>query len=69
VDGSSPEILVRACGDTATIRPIAGTRPRGATSHEDKVLEDELLTDPKECAEHLRLLARLTASASQAPRT
>jgi len=56
VVGSSPEILVRARGDTVTIRPIAGTRPRGATPHEDKALEDELLADPKECAEHLMLL-------------
>jgi anthranilate synthase component 1 len=56
VVGSSPEILVRARGDTVTIRPIAGTRPRGATPHEDKALENELLADPKECAEHLMLL-------------
>jgi anthranilate synthase component 1 len=39
-----------------TIRPIAGTRPRGATPHEDEALADELLADPKECAEHLMLL-------------
>jgi anthranilate synthase component 1 len=56
VAGSSPEILVRARGGRVTIRPIAGTRPRGATPHEDKALEDELLTDPKERAEHLMLL-------------
>ena len=56
VAGSSPEILVRTRGDTVTIRPIAGTRPRGATPHEDKALEDELLADPKERAEHLMLL-------------
>jgi anthranilate synthase component I len=56
VVGSSPEILVRARGDTVTIRPIAGTRPRGATPHADKALEAELLADPKECAEHLMLL-------------
>jgi anthranilate synthase component I len=56
VVGSSPEILVRARGDTVTIRPIAGTRPRGATPHEDKALEADLLADPKECAEHLMLL-------------
>ena len=56
VVGSSPEILVRARGDTVTIRPIAGTRPRGATPHEDKQLEEDLLADPKECAEHLMLL-------------
>jgi anthranilate synthase component 1 len=54
--GSSPEILVRLRGSTVTIRPIAGTRPRGATPHEDKALEDELLADPKERAEHLMLL-------------
>ncbi|HEX4553321.1 MAG TPA: chorismate-binding protein, partial [Xanthobacteraceae bacterium] len=42
VVGSSPEILVRARGDTVTIRPIAGTRPRGATPHDDKALEEEL---------------------------
>jgi anthranilate synthase component 1 len=56
VVGSSPEILVRTRGDTVTIRPIAGTRPRGRTPHEDKALEDELLADPKERAEHLMLL-------------
>ena len=56
VAGSSPEILVRARGGTVTIRPIAGTRPRGATPHEDKALEEELLADPKERAEHLMLL-------------
>jgi anthranilate synthase component 1 len=56
VAGSSPEILVRARGGRVTIRPIAGTRPRGATPHEDKALEDELLADPKERAEHLMLL-------------
>ncbi|MCJ8143100.1 anthranilate synthase component I [Ancylobacter sp. A5.8] len=53
---SSPEILVRLRDNTVTIRPIAGTRPRGATPHEDKALEDELLADPKERAEHLMLL-------------
>ncbi|AXK79861.1 anthranilate synthase component I [Pseudolabrys taiwanensis] len=56
VAGSSPEILVRVRDDVVTIRPIAGTRPRGATPHEDKALEEELLADPKECAEHLMLL-------------
>jgi anthranilate synthase component 1 len=56
VAGSSPEILVKVSGDVVTIRPIAGTRPRGATPHEDKTLEDELLADPKERAEHLMLL-------------
>ncbi|KQZ01014.1 anthranilate synthase [Pseudolabrys sp. Root1462] len=56
VSGSSPEILVKVSNDVVTIRPIAGTRPRGATPHEDKALEEELLADPKECAEHLMLL-------------
>jgi anthranilate synthase component 1 len=56
VAGSSPEILVKVAGDVVTIRPIAGTRPRGATPHEDKALETELLADPKERAEHLMLL-------------
>ena len=54
--GSSPEILVRARDNKVTIRPIAGKRPRGATPHEDKALELELLADPKERAEHLMLL-------------
>jgi anthranilate synthase component 1 len=56
VVGSSPEILVRLRGDTVTIRPIAGTRPRGATPAEDHALEQELLADPKERAEHLMLV-------------
>ena len=56
IAGSSPEILVKVSGDVVTIRPIAGTRQRGATPHEDKALEDELLADPKERAEHLMLL-------------
>ncbi|MBN8608339.1 MAG: anthranilate synthase component I [Caulobacterales bacterium] len=56
VAGSSPEILVRLRGDTVTIRPIAGTRPRGATPAEDHALEQELLADPKERAEHLMLV-------------
>jgi anthranilate synthase component 1 len=56
VVGSSPEILVRLRDGTVTIRPIAGTRPRGATASEDKRLEDDLLADPKEIAEHLMLL-------------
>ena len=56
VTGSSPEILVRARGGEVTIRPIAGTRPRGATDAEDQVLEQSLLADPKELAEHLMLL-------------
>jgi anthranilate synthase component 1 len=54
--GSSPEILVKVAGGTVTIRPIAGTRPRGPAPHEDKALEVELLADPKERAEHLMLL-------------
>jgi anthranilate synthase component I len=56
VAGSSPEILVKVSGNVVTIRPIAGTRHRGATPHEDKALEEELLGDPKERAEHLMLL-------------
>ncbi len=56
VAGSSPEILVKASGGVVTIRPIAGTRPRGATPHEDQALEAELLADQKERAEHLMLL-------------
>ena len=54
--GSSPEILVRVRDDQVTIRPLAGTRPRGATAEIDKQLERELLADPKERAEHLMLL-------------
>lgn len=54
--GSSPEILVRKEGDIATIRPLAGTRPRGATRLEDTRLAEELLQDEKECAEHLMLI-------------
>jgi anthranilate synthase component 1 len=53
---SSPEILVRLRDDTVTIRPIAGTRRRGATPAEDDALAAELLADPKERAEHLMLL-------------
>ena len=53
---SSPEILVRVRDGTVTLRPIAGTRPRGATSAEDERLAAELLADPKERAEHLMLL-------------
>ena len=56
VAGSSPEILVRVRSGTVTIRPIAGTRPRGNTPHDDKAMEEELLADPKERAEHLMLL-------------
>ena len=54
--GSSPEILVRLRDGKITIRPLAGTRPRGATPEEDRALEQELITDPKERAEHLMLL-------------
>ena len=56
VVGSSPEILVRARDGTVTVRPIAGTRPRGADRARDLAYERELLADPKECAEHLMLL-------------
>ncbi len=56
IAGSSPEILVRVRDATVTIRPLAGTRPRGATPREDKALEAALLQDPKERAEHLMLL-------------
>ena len=54
--GSSPEILVRVRNGEVTIRPIAGTRPRGKTPEEDKALEEDMLADPKERAEHLMLL-------------
>jgi anthranilate synthase component 1 len=54
--GSSPEILVRLRDGKVTIRPLAGTRRRGADDVEDKALEKELLADPKELAEHLMLL-------------
>ncbi|MBV9996996.1 MAG: anthranilate synthase component I [Caulobacteraceae bacterium] len=54
--GSSPEILVRLRDGKITIRPIAGTRPRGKTPQEDAALEAELTADPKEHAEHLMLL-------------
>lgn len=56
VVGASPEILVRLEDDRVTVRPIAGTRPRGRTEEEDRALEVELLADPKECAEHLMLI-------------
>src|SRR6185312_3756431 len=56
VVGSSPEILVRLRDGTVTIRPLAGTRRRGATPEEDRRLAEELLADHKECAEHLMLL-------------
>jgi anthranilate synthase component 1 len=75
--GSSPEILVRLRDGKITIRPIAGTRPRGKTPAEDQALEAELRADPKERAEHLMLLdlgrndvgrvAMLKAEGSNAP--
>lgn len=54
--GSSPEILVRLEEEQVTVRPIAGTRRRGATYEDDLALEQELLNDPKELAEHLMLI-------------
>jgi anthranilate synthase component 1 len=56
VVGSSPEILARLEGETVTVRPIAGTRPRGKTTEQDAALAEELLADPKELAEHLMLI-------------
>jgi len=56
VVGASPEILTRLEGGEVTVRPIAGTRPRGATEADDRHLEAELLADPKERAEHLMLI-------------
>ena len=60
VVGASPEILVRQEktdeGTKVTIRPLAGTRPRGATPEKDKAAEVELINDPKECAEHVMLI-------------
>jgi len=60
VVGASPEILVRQeraeSGQKVTIRPLAGTRPRGATPEQDKATEAELLADPKERAEHVMLI-------------
>jgi len=54
--GSSPEVLVRVIDGRVTVRPLAGTRPRGRTEEEDKRLADELLADPKERAEHVMLV-------------
>jgi len=54
--GASPEIMVRCEDGTIEVRPIAGTRPRGATPDEDAALEQELLADPKERAEHIMLV-------------
>jgi anthranilate synthase component 1 len=56
VVGASPEIMARLQGDTVTLRPIAGTRPRGATPEEDARIAEELLADPKERAEHVMLI-------------
>jgi anthranilate synthase component 1 len=56
VVGASPEILVRLERDTVTVRPIAGTRPRGKTPQQDAELAQDLLADPKELAEHLMLI-------------
>ncbi len=56
VIGASPEVLVRKEGDHVEVRPIAGTRPRGSTFEEDQRLEQELLADPKERAEHIMLV-------------
>lgn len=56
VVGSSPEILARLEGNTVTVRPIAGTRPRGHDMQHDAALAEELLADPKELAEHLMLI-------------
>ncbi|MCA3130313.1 MAG: anthranilate synthase component I [Betaproteobacteria bacterium] len=56
VVGASPEILVRLESGTVTLRPIAGTRPRGASREEDLALEQDLLADPKERAEHVMLM-------------
>ena len=54
--GSSPEIMVRVVDGKVTVRPLAGTRPRGATEEEDRRLAEELLADPKERAEHVMLV-------------
>jgi len=56
VVGASPEILVRLEDNVVTVRPIAGTRPRGASEAEDRSLEKDLLNDEKEIAEHLMLI-------------
>jgi anthranilate synthase component 1 len=54
--GSSPEVLARLEDGEVTVRPIAGTRKRGETAEEDQAMEDEMLADPKEIAEHLMLI-------------
>ncbi len=56
VVGASPEVLVRKEGERVDVRPIAGTLPRGATPEEDQALEQQLLADPKERAEHIMLV-------------
>jgi anthranilate synthase component 1 len=56
VVGASPEVMVRCEGGQIDLRPIAGTRKRGATEEEDRSLEQELLADPKERAEHIMLV-------------
>ncbi|MGD8907120.1 MAG: anthranilate synthase component I family protein, partial [Gammaproteobacteria bacterium] len=56
IAGSSPEALVRLHGRSAALRPIAGTRPRGADPETDRANEKELLADPKEAAEHVMLV-------------
>ncbi len=54
--GASPEVLVRVEGDHIELRPIAGTRPRGKSEEEDEILKNDLLSDPKEIAEHVMLV-------------
>jgi anthranilate synthase component 1 len=56
IAGASPEVMVRKEGDRVELRPIAGTRPRGATPEQDSLLAEELLNDPKERAEHVMLV-------------
>jgi len=56
VVGASPEVMVRKEGDRVELRPIAGTRPRGADAEADRRLQEELLADPKELAEHVMLV-------------
>lgn len=54
--GSSPEVMVRVVDRVVTVRPLAGTRRRGSNDDEDRLLAEELLADPKECAEHVMLV-------------
>ena len=56
IAGASPETMVRLEGGVMTVRPLAGTRPRGKTPEEDDALARELLADPKERAEHVMLI-------------